>query len=130
MSGPLIFISHSKVKPGKLAEYQEHVSEAADLVESNEPRMIAFNSYASEDGTDVSTVQVHPDAESLDVHMKIFTENLQAKAFDALDSSEVNVYGEPSESARQQLEQMAAMTGIRVRILPARQAGFLRPQPL
>lgn len=130
MSGPLIFISHSKVKPGKLAEYQEHVSEAADLVESNEPRMIAFNSYASEDGTDVSTVQVHPDAESLDVHMKIFTENLQAKAFDALDSSEVNVYGEPSESARQQLEQMAAMTGIRVRILPAHQAGFLRPQPL
>jgi hypothetical protein len=130
MSGPLIFISHSKVKPGKLAEYQEHVTEAADLVESNEPRMIAFNSYASEDGTDVSTVQVHPDAESLDVHMKIFAENLQAKAFDALDSSEVNVYGEPSESARQQLEQIAGMSGIRVRIVPVHQGGFLRPQPL
>jgi len=130
MSGPLIFISHSKVKPGKLAEYQEHCQQATDLVESNEPRMIAFNSYASEDGTDVSTVQVHPDAESLDVHLKIFAENLQARAFDALDSSEVNVYGEPSESARQQLEQMAAMTGIRVRIVPVHQGGFLRPQPL
>jgi DUF1365 family protein len=75
-------------------------------------------------------VQVHPDAESLDVHLKIFAENLQARAFNALDSSEVNVYGEPSESARQQLEQMAAMTGIRVRIEPVHQGGFLRPQPL
>ena len=130
MSGPLIFVSHSKVKPGKLAEYQEHVTEAADLVESDEPRMIGFNSYASEDGTDVSTVQVHPDAESLDVHLKIFAEKLQAKAFDALDSSEVNVYGEPSESARQQLEQIAGMSGIRVRIVPVHQGGFLRPQPL
>lgn len=130
MSGPLIFISHSKVKPGKLAEYQEHVTEAADLVESEEPRMIGFNNYASSDGTDVSTVQIHPDAESLDTHLKLFAEKLQARAFDALDSSEVHVYGEPSESARQQLEQMAAMVGIRVRVLPVHQVGFLRPQPL
>jgi hypothetical protein len=130
MSGPLIFISHSRVKPGKLAEYREHVTEAADLVESDEPRMIGFNNYASLDGTDVSTVQIHPDAESLDTHLKLFAEKLQARAFDALDSSEVDVYGEPSESARQQLEQMAGVTGIRVRILPVHQAGFLRPQPL
>jgi hypothetical protein len=130
MSGPLIFISYSRVKPGKLAEYREHVTEAADLMESDEPRMIGFNNYASLDGTDVSTVQIHPDAESLDTHLKLFAEKLQARAFDALDSSEVDVYGEPSESARQQLEQMAAMSGIRVRILPVHQAGFLRPQPL
>ncbi|HSJ61190.1 MAG TPA: hypothetical protein VK895_08160 [Jiangellaceae bacterium] len=130
MSGPLIFISHSKVKPGKLAEYQAHVAEAIDLVESDEPRMIAFNCYGSSDGADVSTVQIHPDAESLNTHLKLFAERLQARAFEALDSSEVNVYGEPSESARQQLEQMAAMTGIRVRILPVHQGGFLRPQTL
>ncbi|HEX6328264.1 MAG TPA: hypothetical protein VFZ72_16985 [Jiangellaceae bacterium] len=130
MSGPLIFISYSKVKPGKLAEYQEHCQQATELVESNEPRMIAFNSYASSDGADVSTVQIHPDAESLNTHLKLFAEKLQARAFEALDSSEVNVYGEPSESARRQLEQMAGMTGIRVRILPVHQGGFLRPQPL
>jgi len=130
MSGPLIFVSHSKVKPGKLAEYKEHMSEAIELVESDEPRMIGFNNYASSDGADVSTVQIHPDAESLDTHLKLFAEKLQARAFEALDSSEVNIYGEPSESARQQLEQMAAMTGIRVRIVPVHQGGFLRPQPL
>ncbi|HSI93036.1 MAG TPA: hypothetical protein VK925_06015 [Jiangellaceae bacterium] len=130
MSGPLIFISHSTVKPGKREQYQGHAREATDLVESEEPRMIGFNSYASPDGTDVSTVQIHPDAESLDTHLKIFAEKLQARAFDALDSSDVSVYGTPSEAARAMLDGMAAQTGIRVRVLPVHEGGFLRPQPL
>ena len=132
MSGPLIFNSRSKVRPGKLEDYRAAIKVVTDLVESREPRMIAFNSYASEDGTDVSTVQVHPDAESLDTHLKIFFEEIyHAHAADALDSYEVNVFGDPSESARQHLEQLPAMMpGVQVRILPVHHAGFLRPQPL
>ena len=127
MSGPLIFISHSRVKPGKLQAYQAHWKQATELVESEKPRMIAFNSYASEDGTDVSTVQVHPDSESLDVHVKIFFEKLQDRAFQALDSYEINVYGTPSDAV---LESLGQMPGLRVRVLPVHQGGFLRPQPL
>jgi hypothetical protein len=131
MSGPLIFISHSRVKPGKLQAYQAHRQQATELVEAEEPRMIAFNSYASEDGTDVSTVQVHPDSESLDVHMKLFFEKLQERAFQALDSYEINVYGTPSDAALELLGQMPSqLPGLRVRVLPAHQGGFLRPQPL
>lgn len=131
MSGPLIFISHSRVKPGKLQTYQAHWKQATELVESEEPRMIAFNSYASEDGTDVSTVQVHPDSESLDVHLKIFFERLQDRAFQALDSYEINVYGVPSDAALELLGKMPSqMPGLRVRVLPVHQGGFLRPQPL
>jgi hypothetical protein len=93
--------------------------------------MIAFNSYASEDGTDVSTVQVHPDSESLDVHVKIFFEKLQDRAFQALDSYEINVYGTPSDAVLESLGQMPSqMPGLRVRVLPVHQGGFLRPQPL
>jgi len=32
MSGPLVFISHSKVKPGKLQAYQVQAVDATDLV--------------------------------------------------------------------------------------------------
>jgi hypothetical protein len=131
MSGPLIFISHSRVKPGKLQAYQAHWKQATELVEAEEPRMIAFNSYASEDGTEVSTVQVHPDSESLDVHLKIFFEKLQDRAFQALDSYEINVYGTPSDAALELLGQMPSqLPGLRVRVLPVHQGGFLRPQPL
>ena len=127
MSGPLIFISHSRVKPGKLEVYQAHCRAATELVESEEPRMIAFNSYAAEDGTDVSTVQVHPDRESLDVHLKIFFERLGDQVFEALDSYEINVYGAPSDAA---LGLLGQMPGLRVRVLPMHDGGFLRPQPL
>lgn len=128
MSGPLIFISHSTARPGKADTYRSHVKEATDLIESEEPRMIAFNSYASEDGTDVSTVQVHPDADSLDVHLRLFAERLGERAFEAVDTSEINIYGKPSEAA---LEMLAGLSqGMRVRVYPAHEGGFLRPQPL
>lgn len=131
MSGPLLFISHSKVKPGRLKAYQKLTAEAIDLVESEEPRMIGFNSYASDDGTDVSTVQVHPDAESLDTHLKIFFERLRETAFANLDSYEINVYGAPSPAALEMLHEMPSqLPGLRVRILPDHEGGFLRPQPL
>lgn len=127
MSGPLIFVSHSKVKPGKLEVYQAHCAAANELVESEEPRMIAFNTYASADGTDVSTVQVHPDSESLDLHLKLFAEKLMDRAFEALDSYEINVYGRPSDAA---LALLGEMPGLRVRVLPVHEGGFLRPQPM
>jgi hypothetical protein len=131
MPGPLIFISHSKVKQGKLEAYQTAAADAVELVESEEPRMIAFNCYASVDGTDVSTVQVHPDAESLDFHMKIFFESLREKAFATLDSYEISVYGAPSDAALETLHQMPRqLPGLRVRVLPEYDGGFLRPQPL
>ena len=131
MSGPIIFISHSKVKQGKLEAYQRAAADAVELVESEEPRMIAFNCYASADGTDVSTVQVHPDAESLDFHMKIFFESLREKAFATLDSYEISVYGASSDAALETLHQMRRqLPGLRVRVLPEYDGGYLRPQPL
>jgi quinol monooxygenase YgiN len=131
MSGPLIFVSRSRVKPGKRDAYEAHVADATELVESEEPQMIAFNSYASEDGTDVSTVQVHPDSESLDIHLKLFTERLSERAFNVLDSYEINVYGRPSDATLEFLAQMPSkIPGLRVRVLPVRERGFLRPQPM
>lgn len=130
MSGPLIFVSHSTVKPGKLDLYKNHLRDAIELVDSEEPRMIGFNFYASEDGTDVSTIQVHPDADSLDLHFRIFIEKLQALAFEALDTSEINIYGQLSDTARGMLSQMPdQVPGLKVRFLPVHQGGFLRPQP-
>jgi hypothetical protein len=131
MSGPLIFNSRSRVKPGKVELYRAHVSAATELVESEEPQMIAFNSYESADGTDVCTVQIHPDADSLDTHFKLYRERLMERSVEALDTYEINVFGTPSKAAREFLEQYAAHTsGLLLRVLPVHAAGFLRPQPM
>ena len=76
MSGPLIFNSRSRVKPGMVERYRAHIMAATELVESEEPQLIAFNNYLSDDGTDVCTVQIHPDADSLDTHIKFYQERL------------------------------------------------------
>jgi len=78
MSGPFIFIATNRLKPGKLDEEKARVPSLVDFVEANEPRLIAFNEYANEDGTEVAVVQVHPDADSMAFHMEVVAERAAA----------------------------------------------------
>ena len=57
MSGPFIFIATNRLKPGKLADERKRVPGLVDFVEANEPRLIAFNEYVNEDGTEVAVVR-------------------------------------------------------------------------
>ena len=97
MSGPLVFITRSTVKPGKWQQQLEHDHEATEIVDSEEPRVIAFNTWSSDDQAEMSCIQVHPDAESLDAHLKIFYERLAERAGDALETYEIDIEGNPSE---------------------------------
>ena len=72
--GPLIFIATNRLKPGKLADERGRVPGLVDFIEANEPRLIAFNEYVNEDGTEVGVVQVHADADSMRLHMEIVAE--------------------------------------------------------
>ena len=93
MSGPLIFISRSRVKPGKLAQFEEHLLAANEIVDSEEPRMIGFNTYKSEDGSDaVRPSKIHPDEDSVDTHLKIYFDRLAERAFDAVATQEMDGY--------------------------------------
>lgn len=127
MSGPLIFISRSRVRDGKWDEYEQHCKHATALVDGEEPRVIAFHHFANDDHSEVSTVQVHPDTDSLDQHLKVFAEKLMERAFDSLDTYELDIYGVPSEQA---LTMLTQVPGAQVRVLEQHTSGFLRPQPL
>jgi hypothetical protein len=127
MPGPLIFVSRSRVKTGKREQYAAHLRDATEIIDSEEPRMIGFNTYLSDDGSDTSTVQIHPDEESLDTHLKIFFEGLAERVFQTLDSYEIDIYGTPSQAA---LQSVTGLPGVTVRVLPVHLGGFRRPQPL
>jgi hypothetical protein len=56
-----------------------------DFIQSNEPRLIAFHEYVSADGAEVEYVQVHPDTDSFENHMRVvessgrsYTDTLEA----------------------------------------------------
>lgn len=43
--------------------------EILKIVETNEPQVIAFHGFLNEDGTEMTSIQVHPDTASMDFHM-------------------------------------------------------------
>ena len=65
MSAPLIFIATNRLKKGRLEDERNRVPGLAEFIETNEPRLIAFNEYSNEDGTEIGVVQVHPDTNSM-----------------------------------------------------------------
>lgn len=129
MAGRVILISRSTVKPGQRETYEAHLREAIDMVRAEEPNVLGFFNYASEDGTEVVTMQVHAGPDSLDTHLKLFNERLAELAFAAVDTHEIDVYGAPNPDTREYLEALPERTpDLTVRLLPTDAGGLLRAQ--
>ena len=87
MSGPFIFIATNRLKEGRFEDERKRVPQLCDFIEANEPRLIAFNEYASEDGTEVGVVQVHPDAASMEFHMGVVADRAARAYAETLDAT-------------------------------------------
>jgi hypothetical protein len=121
---PLIFISMFTLKEGKLEDFKQYSEEFGKFIEANEPRLIHFEQYINEDGTEVTGVQIHPDMDSMAFHMQLISEHI-AQAFEFLDvTKSYQVYGEPSDAFVEQLKQTRG-TEVPV-IVKSKFAGFNR----
>ena len=108
MSGPFIFIATNRLKPGKLAEERKRVPGLVDFVEANEPRLIAFNEYVNDEGTEVAVVQIHPDADSMAFQMEVIAERAaSAYAETVAATTSIQVFGTPSNAVLEMLERQA-----------------------
>jgi hypothetical protein len=126
MSGPFIFIATNRLKPGKLEDERKRVPELCDFIEANEPRLIAFNEYASEDGTEVGVVQIHPDAESMAFHMSAVVDRAAQAYAETLDATtSIQVYGAPSEAVLKMLSHQAG-AGVPLAVKRHHLGGFTR----
>jgi len=97
MTGPFIFIATNRLKQGKLESEKKRLPQLIDFVQANEPRLIAFNEYANEEGTEVAVVQVHPDADSMVFHMELIAERAASAYADTIDATtNIQVFGAPS----------------------------------
>jgi quinol monooxygenase YgiN len=95
---PLIFIATNRLKPGRLDRERARVPGLVEFIEANEPRLIAFNEYADETGDEVTVVQVHPDAASMEAHMQIVAERARAAYAETLDATvRIQVFGRPAD---------------------------------
>jgi hypothetical protein len=108
MSEPFIFIGTHTLKEGKLEDFKKSCGGLVEVVEANEPRLIAFNLYVNQDGTEVTVVQVHPDADSMLFHMQVAREHISEAYHSTLEKTErIDVYGKPSDTVLEMISQLA-----------------------
>ena len=94
MSEPFIFIGTHTLREGKLEGFKKACRELVEVVEATEPRLIAFNIYVNEDGTEATIVQVHPDPDSMLFHMQVAREHISEAYQSVLEETQrIDVHG-------------------------------------
>jgi hypothetical protein len=125
MNQAFAYVGTWTIKPGKEQAAKEFMAEHAAFIEANEPRLIAFHVYFSEEGNTASVVQVHPDATSMETHMQLIAEHMGA-AFEIIDTILSEQYfGAMSDSLAQTLAQWET-PDVKVTKMPVHEAGFTR----
>jgi hypothetical protein len=122
----LIFIATNRLKPGRLESERARVSELVGFIEANEPRVIAFNEYVNEAGDEVTVVQVHPDAASMEAHIALVAERARAAYAETLEATlRIQVFGPPSEEMLAALRRQAG-EGVEITLHTEHLGGFTR----
>jgi hypothetical protein len=126
MSSPFVFIATNRLKPGQLDSERKRVPGLVEFIETSEPRLIAFNEFVNEAGDEVTVVQVHPDASSMEAHMEIVRDRAQEAYAETLDATvRIQVFGRPTEAILEALRQQAG-AGVDISVNGEHLGGFVR----
>ncbi|HEU0295950.1 MAG TPA: hypothetical protein VFR47_24635 [Anaerolineales bacterium] len=124
MSEPIIFISHQRVKEGKLEGNKQYYRQVAEQAKANKPGTIAHLAYLNEEGSEQSIIHIFSDAESMELHM-IGVGELAKKAYEYVEILSFDIYGQPADTVLERMMQIVG-TGIAVNIKRQRIGGYIR----
>ena len=71
MSGPLLYIDTSDVREGALEELKGSIKDLVEFIDANEPQLLTYNVYLSDDGKEMTIAHVHADSSSLERHLEV-----------------------------------------------------------
>jgi hypothetical protein len=126
MTGPFIFIATNRLKPGAYEAERDRVPGLVEFIKASEPRVLAFNEYIDADRTEVTVVQVHPDAQSMEFHMGVVRERAAKAYAETLDATtRIHVFGTPSGAVLETLRAQAG-AGVPLSVHPEHLGGFTR----
>ena len=125
MSQPLVYVDTSEVREGALERLKDAIRGLVAFIDANEPQIIAYNVYLSEDGSEMTVIHLHADAASLEYHMEVAGPAFQ-KFADLITLSSIRIYGEPSEKTLSKLHDKAQLLGSGSVIVHDLHAGFSR----
>ena len=125
MNDPIVFISHSRVKEGKLEEFRKMSLEIFPMMEASKPGTLLHYGYTNPDGSELSFVHVFPNADAMDDHFLGSTERA-GLAMSYIETYRFEIYGTPSEQALGMLGQAPDADLV---VHPGGFGGYLRLDP-
>ena len=125
ISGLLIYVDTSEVREGAVEELKGAIEKLVEFIDANEPQIVAYSVYLSDDGREMTVVHVHADAASLEYHLDVAGPAFRELA-DLITLSSIRVYGEPSKRALMQLHDKARLLGRDDVAVHGLEAGFSR----
>jgi quinol monooxygenase YgiN len=128
MSEPVVFISHFKVKEGKLDDLKRLTADVVPQLREEKHRTVVYLAFLDERGENISFLHAFPDADSMDRHFEGVDERVAA-AYQYVEPRGWELYGKPNEQALGTLQQAATSAGVSLTVLPDYLGGFLRLQP-
>lgn len=128
MPEPVAFVSHFRIKEGKLDAFRRLSGEAAQRLEADKPRTLVFLGFLDDRGAELAFIHVFADAESMDLHVQGAAERSSA-AYEYLVPLGWEIYGRLSAPALEMMRQEATTAGVTMTHQPDLMVGFLRLQP-
>jgi quinol monooxygenase YgiN len=111
MGEPIVFISHFRVKQGKLQPFKDLARTVTQQLQAERPRTLAYLFYLSPDGSEATIVHVFPDAEAMDLHAE-GSEQRSRVVFEFLVPDGWEIYGAPSDAALEQMRTAASASQV------------------
>lgn len=125
MTQPLFVVSTFKVKEGRVDDVKKYYKKVLEIIEPNEPQLIAFHGFLNEHETEMASIQVHPDTESMEFHMHVLKDNWDesfSEYSELLEGIDIAYYGAPPQTALD----FDAGTRDAIGLKPRHIAGFTR----
>lgn len=125
MSEPIVFVSHFRIKEGRLEALRRLSVDLTERLRAEKPRTALFLAYVDEEQGVVSFLHAFEDADAMDLHFEGADERSQA-AYALIEPMGWEFYGSPSPAALGSMRQAAASSGGTLSLQPEYLAGFLR----
>ena len=125
MPEPIVFVSHFRIKEGKLDALKRSYQESVQRLRSEKPRTLLFLGFIDKDESRVTFVHAFADAHALDLHFEGAGERARA-AYELIEPEGWEFYGTPSDRVLEAMRREAAAAGVPLVHQPAYLGGFMR----
>jgi hypothetical protein len=110
MTETIVYIDRSDIRPGKVEELELGVSRLVEFIRAREPQLLFYGFSIDRAASSMTVVAVHPDSASIELHLRIGGPEFR-KLADCIDLRSIELYGRPSETVLQLLDEKARALG-------------------